>query len=289
MSTERLRVYHNPTLTGATLVMGFDGWMDGGEVSTGLVDYLRVNLAAVPFASIDPEPFYLFQVPAPAELAGLFRPRVKIHEGLIEDFSFPTNSFFADTKHNLILFSGQEPNLHWEGFADCIFHLCEQFNVRQIYFVGGVAGLTPHSREPKFTASVSQPALRANLERVGIRMNRYEGPASFVSYLTVRASKTDIDMVVLTAEIPAYLQGYNPRAVEAAVRYMSGLLELHLSCDDLRSLSDEFERRVGELVQQQPDLAQRVQQLEEIYDHEIFETELSDLKNWLHQRGIRLD
>jgi len=96
-------------------------------------------------------------------------------------------------------------------------------------------------------------------------------------------------MVVLTAEITAYLQGYNPRAVEAAVRYMSGLLELHLSCDDLRSLSDEFERRVGELVQQQPDLAQRVQQLEEIYDHEIFETELSDLKNWLHQRGIRLD
>jgi hypothetical protein len=70
---------------------------------------------------------------------------------------------------------------------------------------------------------------------------------------------------------------------------MSGLLELHLSCDDLRSLSDEFERRVGELVQQQPDLAQRVQQLEEIYDHEIFETELSDLKNWLYQRGIRLD
>ncbi|HOQ04441.1 MAG TPA: PAC2 family protein [Anaerohalosphaeraceae bacterium] len=289
MSVERLRIYHNPDLTAPTLVLGFDGWMDGGEVSTGLVDYLRVTLGAVPFASIDPEPFYVFQMPGTMEVAGVFRPHVKIDEGLIEDFSFPNNTFFAEPRHNLILFSGKEPNLRWECFADCIFHLCERFDVKQIFFVGSVAGLTPHSREPKFTASVSQPALRAKMQRIGIRLSRYEGPAGFATYLTWRASKADLDMFVLVAEIPAYLQGYNPRAVEAAVRCISGLLELHLTCEDLRTLSDEFERKVGELVQQQPELAARIQQLEEIYDNEIFDTELSDLKNWLHQRGIRLD
>ena len=49
---------------------------------------------------------------------------------------------------------------------------------------------------------------------MGIHYSRYEGPASFVTYLTTRASKADIDMIALVAEVPAYLQGYkNPEAV----------------------------------------------------------------------------
>ncbi len=289
MSIERLRVYHNPDLTAPTLIMGFTGWMDGGEVSTGVIDYLRVNLGAVPFASIDPEPFYLYNLPGSMEVANVFRPHVKIREGLIEEFEQPVNTFFADPEHNLILFSGKEPNMHWQCFGDCIFQLSERFDIKQILFMGSVAGLTPHSREPRFTGSVSHLALRTKLERMGIRFSEYEGPASFVTYLTTRASRADIDMIVLVAEVPAYLQGYNPKCVETAVRCISGLLELHMPCDDLRGLSDEFEKRVGELVQQQPELVKRIQQLEEIYDNEVFDTELSDLKNWLHQRGIRLD
>jgi len=289
MSVERLRVYHNPDLTAPALILGFTGWMDGGDISTGLVDYLRVHLGAVPFASIDPEPFYLYHIPGSMELASVFRPHVKIREGLIEEFELPSNTFCADPEHNLILFSGKEPNMRWQCFGDCIFQLCEQFDVKQIIFVGSVAGLTPHSREPRFTGSVSHVSLCEKLERMGIHTNRYDGPASFVTYLTMRAGKADIEMLVLVAEVPAYLQGYNPRCVETAVRCVSSLLELHMTCDDLRTMSDEFEKRVGELVSQQPELAKRVLQLEEIYDNEVFDTELSDLKNWLHQRGIRLD
>jgi chaperonin cofactor prefoldin len=64
---------------------------------------------------------------------------------------------------------------------------------------------------------------------------------------------------------------------------------LHLVCDDLRALGEEYEKRVSELVGQQPDLAERVEQLEESYDNEVFDTELGELKSWLHRRGIRLD
>ena len=73
------------------------------------------------------------------------------------------------------------------------------------------------------------------------------------------------------------------------VRCISSILGLHLICDDLRALGEEYEKRVSELVSQQPDLAQRVEQLEESYDNEVFNTELQDLKSWLHNRGIRLD
>jgi len=96
-------------------------------------------------------------------------------------------------------------------------------------------------------------------------------------------------MISLTAEIPAYLQGYNPIVVEMVLRYVSKFLELHIPCEELRVLGDEFERRVSELVKQEPELSKRVTQLEELYDREIFDTEMGDLKNWLEQRGLRLD
>ena len=36
-------------------------------------------------------------------------------------------------------------------------------------------------------------------------------------------------------------------------------------------------------------LAESVRQLEEIYDNEVFDSEMGDLKTWLRQRGVRPD
>jgi hypothetical protein len=74
-----------------------------------------------------------------------------------------------------------------------------------------------------------------------------------------------------------------------AIKYVSRMLEIHIPVENLRTLSDEFEKRVSELVKQEPELQQRVSQLEELYDKELFETEMGDLKNWLEQRGLRVD
>lgn len=289
MSVEKLRIYHSPELTAPTLILGFSGWMDGGDVSTGSVEYMRVKLGAVPFASIEPNSFYVYNIPGTMEMASMFRPHVKISDGLIQNIDMPSNTFCVDAEHNLILFIGKEPNLDWQGFADCVFKLCDQYGVRQILFAGSVAGLLPHTREPRIAASISQDSLREKIEQLGIRLSQYEGPASFLTYMTARVAKNDIDMVVLVAEIPAYLEGYNPKCVETIVRCMSSLLELHLPCDDLRTMGDEFEKRVSQLVEQQPELQKRVKQLEEIYDTEVFDTEMGDLKSWLQRQGIRLD
>jgi len=59
--------------------------------------------------------------------------------------------------------------------------------------------------------------------------------------------------------------------------------------DDMTIVSEEFDRRLSEVVQQQPELAENIRKLEEDYDNEIFNTEMSDLREWLEQQGIRLD
>ncbi len=57
--SEILDILRTPTLPGATLVLAFSGWMDGGDVSTGTVSRLVSLLEADRIAEIDPEPFYI--------------------------------------------------------------------------------------------------------------------------------------------------------------------------------------------------------------------------------------
>jgi len=67
------------------------------------------------------------------------------------------------------------------------------------------------------------------------------------------------------------------------------MLELQIKLDDLRAVSDEFEKKLSDIVQEQPELESNIQKLEEDYDNEIFNSEMGDLKKWLEQKGIRVD
>jgi proteasome assembly chaperone (PAC2) family protein len=263
--------------------------MDGGDVSTGTITYLIGKLKAQKFADINPEGFYIYNLPGSMEMTALYRPHVKIAAGLIQSFEVPKNEFFCDEKNDLLLFLGKEPNLRWEDFADCIITLCNELAVKTIFFIGSVAGLVPHTREPRLFSSVSDAELKETLHSYGIKFTDYEGPASFITYLTTRCAELDLKMVSLVATVPAYVQGNNPKCIEAVIRRLSGILGVQIDLEDIRAISDEFEKKLSDLVQEQPELANSISKLEEDYDNEIFNSEMGDLKKWLLQQGIRLD
>lgn len=289
MATDKLKIWKRPKLLNPRLLLGLSGWMDGGEVSTGTIKYLIEKLAAENFAEIEPEGFNIYNFPGSMEITALFRPHTKIRDGLIKTYEIPKNEFFYCDNSNLILFSGKEPNMQWQEFADCIFKICTEFTIKEIYFVGSVAGLVPHTRDPHFLCSVSDTEFKEILEHHGVKFTNYEGPASFTTYLMTQCPKQDIRMATLVATIPAYVQGQNPKCIEAVIRHLFGILKLHIDLDDLRTVSDEFEKRLSDVVQEQPELAKTISKLEEDYDNEVFDSEMGDLKNWLQQQGIRLD
>jgi len=270
-------------------VMGLSGWMDGGDVSTGTINYLVDKLGAKEVAEIRPGGFYLYNFPGSMEIASIFRPHCRIEDGLVNAYDLPCNTFYCSGEHNLLLFSGTEPNVNWDVFADAVFGLCKQFGVERIYFVGSVAGLVPHTREPRLFCSVSHPALKETFVHYGVKFSNYEGPASIVTFLTTQAASHNIEMVSLVCTVPAYVQGYNPMCITSVVRRLAGILEIEIPLDDIQSNGEEFEKRLNSLVEQQPELAGSIRKLEEDYDNEIFNNEMGDLKNWLQQQGIRLD
>lgn len=273
---ELLKISARPTVEGATLVLAFSGWMDGGDVSTGTVERLVDLLKARPFAEIDPEPFYIYNFPGPMEVASLFRPQVEVSGGLVKKIKMPQNRFFCHEAGNLILFIGKEPNLYWRNFGRCIFELADRVGVEQILFVGSFGGSVPHTREPRLFVSCTNAGILAEMERFGLRPSDYKGPGSFTSYLMASAASEGIAMTSLVAEIPGYLQGVNPLCIAAVTRQLAKILQLSLDSDALRSASTEWELQVSSIVEQDAELTQEVRRLEEEYDNELLRSEAEE-------------
>ncbi|UCD28206.1 MAG: PAC2 family protein [Planctomycetota bacterium] len=289
MASDRLKMHASPKLGEGRMVLAFSGWMDGGDVSTGTVEWLVDALGAHKVAEIDPEGFYIYNFPGTMEISALFRPHTKIEEGTITEFKPPSNTFYCDGENKLLLFSGKEPNLNWGDFADCIFTYAGQVGISTAYFVGSFAGMVPHTREPRLTSTVSDESMKPTLAKFGVTFATYEGPASFSTYLMAHAKQYGFSMASLVAEIPPYIEGTNPRSIEAMMKKLTAILELRLDTEDLRRVADEWEKRLNEALQSKEDLTNYISKLEEDYDNEVFDTQMGDLKEWLQKQGIRVD
>jgi proteasome assembly chaperone (PAC2) family protein len=271
-----LTMRRRPSLEQGTLVLAFSGWMDGGDVSTGTVRRLVYLLRAEPFAEIDPEPFYICNFPGTMELTALFRPPVAIEDGLIKSLDMPSSVFYVHEPAGLVMFLGKEPNLQWRSFGQCIVELAHQVGIRRILFIGSFGGTVPHTREPRLFVSASAEELLPAVQKYGLRRTTYAGPGSFTTYLMTQAKSAGLDMVSLVAEIPGYLQGTNPLSIEAVTRRLAKILKLPLDLASLRSASTEWELEVSSAIEQNPELAQKVRELEDQYDNDLLQREAEE-------------
>jgi predicted ATP-grasp superfamily ATP-dependent carboligase len=282
-------LYADPSLENARLIIGLDGWMDGGEVSTATVETLAAQLGCEGLGEIPVAPFNLLSFPGDMETSALFRPGCRIENGLVQEVRLPSSLLFYQQEQNLLLLRGREPQIHWRRWAKEVFDVAEQFHVAEIYFVGSVAGMVPHTREARIHVSCSNEQTLERMLGLGFRAASYEGPASISTYLTSEARDHDISMTCLVAEIPAYIHGRNQPCIETMVRRLGGVLDLPVDTAELRQVSDRFEEQVNEAIADRAELQEGIGRLEEAYDREVFDTDLREMKSWLQQQGIRLD
>jgi proteasome assembly chaperone (PAC2) family protein len=203
------------------------------------------------------------------EIAALFRPHIRIEDGIVTRIDMPTNTFYAHHTAKLVLFVGKEPNLNWRLFADGIFHLAREIGIKRVLFVGSFGGAVPHTRQPRMYVTVSDSALLPEMEKYGVRRTGYQGPGSFTSYLLHEAPKQKLEMASLVAEIPGYLQGTNPLSIEAVTRRLAKILQLPLDLDELRTAGTQWELQVTSAVEQNEEFAAKVRELEEQYDNDL--------------------
>jgi predicted ATP-grasp superfamily ATP-dependent carboligase len=290
---ETLHLDQTPDLTKGAMLLGFSGWMDGAEVSTGALSYIASTLSAQPIGRIQSDDFYILNVPGSMEIAALFRPPAKIEAGLIQSLHMPTNEFHAAEPARLLIFRGKEPNLGWERYADALLDAATRCNIQDLYFVGSVGTVLPHTREPVFWSTMTSEWLREKLATYGITPTNYEGPASFATYLSQRAADARLNMATLVAGIPSYIEGRNPRCIEAMVAKLNEILELNLDLAPLTAQRKQFMQGVQLAMTKNQKLAERIKQLEQMYDKETRDNEEEetddDIRDWFERQNIKLD
>jgi proteasome assembly chaperone (PAC2) family protein len=111
------------------------------------------------------------------------------------------------------------------------------------------------------------------LKQFNVRPSDYEGPGSFATMLLSEAGRHDVEMISLVAEIPGYLQGNNPRSIEAVARRLASMINQPIDIDSLREASNEWEAQVTQAVEKDEELAATIRKLEDDYDNQLIESE----------------
>ncbi len=297
-----LEITRRPGLDSPILIVGFTGWMDGGNVSTGTISYIKDQFGATAFGEINPLDFYVHHFPistlpisipaegqqsvfasiSPMEFAAVFRPHVDIEDGVIKEIVYEDNTFWASEEHDVILFAGEEPHIRWGSYLECIFQVAEQFGVSQIYFIGSVASAIPHTREPRVRASVATAALKEHLQGVAnVEFGDYSGPSSLVTSLAHESAQRGLDMWSLVVEIPHYpfleMPTY-PKSMLNICLALNALLDSEIALETLYDASAQVEQQLNETMQENEDFEQLVRKLEQAYDRERSQSDEDLLK-----------
>ena len=298
-----LNIDRCPVLDNGVMVIGFTGWMNGGNVSIGSVDYLIENFAAEELATIDSDSFYIYSVPATMEISAIFRPHAKIEDGRVTGYEEPCNTFFVSEANNCMMFKGDEPHMNWHKYVDTIFDVAEQSNIGSIYFVGSVTGLVPHTRDPIFYSTISQESLRPAIEHVDSNPTHYQGPSSLASFFIREAEKRNIPMMTLIAGIPPYVQGTNDHCIEVTMEKLQNLTGLNIEMDELSARRIEFSQGLDKILQKRPELQEQIKKLEAIYDDQVeivdeenaddsetpADSDTSEIRSWFDKQGFKFD
>ncbi len=301
---DALDLHTLPPAADIVMIAGWDQWADAGNVSSGLPEYLIQHLSADLIGEIDPDGFYLFQVPGTHHL---LRPVVHLEDGMVQEMQGKRNEFYyvGDERKGLVIFVGDEPHMNEEAYAEAFLDAVKALNVRRVAIVGGVYGAMPYDKEREIACVYSLPHMREELEQYAVRFSNYQGGTTIGTYLVYQAMLEGIECFVFYAMVPAYDFNqvsflphggirieHDYKAWHDILRRLNHMFGLGIDLSDLREKSDELaaamDAELEELSRQAPQLnvQEYLRQIEEEFTERPF-MPLDDV--WSDELGDLLD
>jgi proteasome assembly chaperone (PAC2) family protein len=197
-----------------------------------------------------------------------------MEEGLIVESNLPRDEFYwvsdAAKDHDLILFSGHEPNLNWEEYAGLIVTLARDFGASRLYSSCGIYDMTPYTREPIISCTCTSDKIKNEMEKYNVTFSNREGPASFAQMLMYICKGKNLEGVNFTARAPYYPEfnialSYSPKSIKTVIVRFNQLMHLNVSLDDLDDEIKELEKNLDFMRQQNPQFKTFIEEQEKNY------------------------
>ena len=248
-----------PLLRRPVLLAAFTGWNDAGECASAALDTLSVEIGATPFAEIDPEEFFDFQVA---------RPTIHDLPSGQRALEWPSNRFswagLPGTDRDLVLLAGTEPNLRWQTFTRAVLEIVERLDVELVVTLGALQVDVPHTRPTPLSGSSTDAALAS---RIGLPPTGYEGPTGITGVLHQAVAQAGVPAISLWAGVPHYLAGATFAAGTLALaEAVVDLLDADVSLDELARDAITQRDEIAELVDDDEELSRYVTELEDRMD-----------------------
>jgi proteasome assembly chaperone (PAC2) family protein len=251
---DHVRRLGRPRLQRPRALLAWQGWNDACDAASGSAEYLLATQeAADPFAVIEPEEFYDFQV---------HRPRVSIDESGARRLSWPLTRLIAlpTEPHQLVLVTGEEPNLRWKTYTRTLAAVLAESDVEMVVTLGAFVGQVAHTLAVPIVGVATDPEL---VQKHGLLTSRYEGPTGIVGVMLEACREVGIPAVSLWAATPHYLAANpNPKAMLALLEAAERVLEIELDLTEMERMSEEFVARVDEAMAENDEFVSYVRRLE---------------------------
>jgi hypothetical protein len=242
------------TATGRAMLAAFEGWNDAADAASGAIEHLEREWGAQPFAAIDPEDYYDYQVN---------RPTVRLLDGVTRRIEWPTTrlSVASSGDQEVVLLRGLEPNMRWRAFCDELVDFAHELDVHTVVCLAALLADVPHSRPIEMHGSASDEVLA---ESLGLATSRYEGPTGVVSVFHEACARAGLKVVTFWASVPHYVaQPPCPKATLSLLHRAEDALDIAIPLGDLPEQARAWEHGVDELAREDTEIAEYIASLED--------------------------
>lgn len=249
MVDETIHIESMPDLHTPILILGFSGWGNAMDISTGTVQYLVKRLHAAPFASIEGDPFYRYDES---------RPVVRIEHGFLKHVSVPGGTFYAvrfeKSAADLVLLDAMEPHLCWHRFVDSLFSLAERLGVSTVISLGSMYDQVLHT-DRIISCIAGSDAFLQQLEKEGVHPISYQGPSSVHSLVHAEGERRKMRCLSLWAHCPYYIQGAMHYGILSRVAgLLAAIGDFPLDTMDLEEKWRQLDQQIQEMIETNPKL-----------------------------------
>jgi proteasome assembly chaperone (PAC2) family protein len=248
---EPLQFSAQPKLRKPTLVIGWES--DTAQLGARVTDYLIKNLNMQAFCDINPVEFF--------PLGG-----VAIENDIVQ---FPQSTFYACHEHNLIVFRSAIPRYEWYKFLNLIIDVAQEYyHVKEMYAVGGMVTLMPHTVSRDSWATFNSPQIKKALSPYQLsREMDFETPPgsrpTLNSYLLWIAKTRNLPAVNLWVPVPFYLMSNNdPGSHKKALEFIDNRLDLHLDFKDIDASIKQQNEKLERLRKSATEIDESIRKLE---------------------------
>ncbi len=242
------------------MIAAFEGWNDAGDAATAAVEHLSLIWDAEPFAELDPEEFYDFQVT---------RPTVTMSDGVTRTITWPTTRItlcrLADRPHDVLLVHGIEPNFHWKAFCRELVQIVLSSDVSMVVTLGALLAEVAHTTPIQVTGSAHD---EVTAQRLGIDSSDYEGPTGITGVLQDALVAAGVPSISLWAAVPHYVADPpSPKVTLALLHRIEEVLDIEVPLGALPQQADEWVTEVSRLAAKDGEISEYVRTLQE-RDHD---------------------